>query len=90
MKVIIRVFSSGSPYCSGCVDILRLADEIERNYGERVEIVRFVGEEVASKLKEFGLGCVPAMIIGDGVIFDGLCPSFSTVQEALKETGLCG
>jgi len=87
MKVRIQIFSSGSPYCSGCVEILRLADEIEQRYKDRVELVRFVGEDVVAKLEEHGFSCVPAMKVGERISFEGLCPSLSTVEEAIREEG---
>uniref|UniRef100_A0A7C2P1K2 Thioredoxin-like fold domain-containing protein n=1 Tax=candidate division WOR-3 bacterium TaxID=2052148 RepID=A0A7C2P1K2_UNCW3 len=84
-KVKIQIFSSGSPYCSSCVEILNLAEEIEKKYRNQVELVRLVGDEVMSKLEEYGFTCVPAMRVGERIKFEGLCPSLSTVEEAIKE-----
>lgn len=81
-------FFSGEPPCSSCVAILGLADECTTKYGGRVEVTKHIGQEGMAKFQEYKLGCVPAIVINGRIRIEGICPSWQTLENALKEGGL--
>ena len=85
--VRMEVFS-GDPPCPGCVAILALADEFARKYKGKLEVVKLVGEEAIAKFEEYKLGCVPAVVINEKIRIEGICPSRTTLANALREGGL--
>ena len=85
--VTMEVFSGGS-LCSGCVAVLELADKYAERYKDRLEIVRFIGDEATSRFEEYRLGCVPALVINKTIRIEGICPSEETLDNALREAGL--
>lgn len=66
--------------------VLRLMDEIKREYGDRVEVEVFKG--LTEKAKEYGLKVSPAIIIDKDVRIIGVCPSKQTMRNALREAGV--
>jgi len=87
MTVKMEVFS-GEPPCSGCVAILALADEYAEKYKDKLEVVKLVGKQATTKFKEYGLGCTPAVVIDETIKIEGICPSRTTLNRALREAGL--
>jgi len=87
MTVKMEVFS-GDPPCPGCVAILALADEFAKKYKGRLEVVKLIGEQAIAKFEEYKLGCVPAVVINEKIRIEGICPSRSTLANALRESGL--
>lgn len=87
MTVKMEVFS-GNPPCSGCVAILALADEYTEKYKDKLEVVKLIGKQAAAKFKEYKLGCTPAVVINKTIRIEGICPSHTTLDSALKEAGL--
>ncbi len=87
MKVRMEVFS-GDPPCPGCVAILALADEYAKKYKGKLEVVKLVGQEAVAKFEEYKLGCVPAIVINEKIRIEGICPSRTTLENALREGGL--
>ena len=85
--VMMEVFSGGS-LCPGCTAVLELADRYAGRHKGRLEVIRFVGDEATSKFEEYGLGCVPAVIINKTIRIEGICPSEETLDNALREAGL--
>ena len=85
--VTMEVFSGGS-LCSGCVDILELADKYAERYKDKLKVVRFIGDEATSRFREYKLGCVPAVVINKTIRIEGICPSETTLDNALREAGL--
>jgi len=84
-KVKIEVFLS-VPTCSGGVSLSRLLKEIEREFGDKVEIVTYEGQN--ELFKEYGLTAAPAVVVGELVRIMGVCPSKETLISALREAGL--
>ena len=84
MKVRMEVFS-GDPPCPGCVAILALADEYAKQYKGRLEVIKLVGQELMPKFEEYKLGCVPAVVINEKIRIEGICPSRTTLDNALRE-----
>ena len=87
MKVKMEVFS-GDPPCPGCLAILALADEFAQEYKDKLELIKLIGEEATAKFEEYKLGCVPAIVINVKIIIEGICPSQTTLANALREGGL--
>ncbi len=87
MKVRMEVFS-GDPPCPGCVAILALADEYAKKYKDRLDVVKLVGEAAVAKFEEYKLGCVPAIVVNEKIRIEGICPSRTTLDSALREGGL--
>jgi len=87
MKVKMEVFS-GDPPCPGCLAILALADEFAQEYKDKLELIKLIGEEATAKFEEYKLGCVPAIVINEKIIIEGICPSQTTLANALREGGL--
>ena len=87
MKVRMEVLS-GDPPCPGCVAILSLADEYAKQYKGRLEVIKLVGQEAMPKFEEYKLNCVPAVVINEKIRIEGICPSRTTLNNALREGGL--
>ncbi len=87
MTVKMEVFS-GDPPCPGCVAILGLADEYAKKYKGKLEVIKLIGEEATAKFEEYKLGCVPAVVINEKIRIEGICPSRTTLDNALREGGL--
>lgn len=84
-KVKIEAFLS-IPTCSGGVNLTRLLDEIEKEYGDKVEILRYKGRD--ELFEKYNLTTAPALVVGGLVRIMGLCPSKESLISALKECGL--
>ena len=87
MTVKMEVFS-GDPPCPRCIAILALADEVAKQYEGKLEVTKLIGEEAIAKFKEYKLGCVPAIVINEKIRIEGICPSQTTLANALREGGL--
>jgi predicted DsbA family dithiol-disulfide isomerase len=87
VKVKMEVFS-GDPPCPGCVAILALADDYAKKYKGKLEVTKFIGQEAINKFEEYKLGCVPAVVINEKIRIEGICPSRTTLDNALREGGL--
>jgi hypothetical protein len=85
MTLKIEVFTS-LPSCSGGRLVLRLIDEIKKEYGEKIEVEVFKG--LNEKAKEYGLKVSPAIIIDKDVRIIGVCPSKQTLKNAIREAGV--
>jgi hypothetical protein len=84
-KIKIEAFLS-VPACSGRVSLMRLLGEIEKDYGDKVEISVNKGRN--ELFEKNNLSSAPALIIGDLVRFMGVCPDKESIISALKECGL--
>ena len=87
MTVKMEVFS-GDPPCPGCLAILALADEFAKKHKGKLEVIKLIGEEATAKFEEYKLGCVPAVVINERIRIEGICPSRTTLANALREGGL--
>jgi hypothetical protein len=85
-KVKIEAFVSVPP-CSGGVAVKRLLQEIESEYGDRVEIVYHTGPG-DPEWDEYAITNAPALVVGDLVKFVGLAPSVESLVGALREAGM--
>lgn len=87
MTVRMEVFS-GDPPCPGCSALLALADEYAKKYQGKLEVAKLIGDQAMPKFKEYGLVCVPAVVINENIRIEGICPSRTTLDNALREGGL--
>lgn len=87
MKVRMEVFS-GDPPCPGCVAILALADEYSEKHKGNLEVIKLIGKEAMPKFEEYKLVCTPAVVINETIRIEGMCPSRTTLDNALREGGL--
>ncbi len=87
MPVIMEVFS-GDPPCPACKDVLALADEYAAKYKGKLEVIKLIGKQAMARFEECKLGCTPAIVINETIRIEGICPSYTTLDNALKEAGL--
>jgi hypothetical protein len=74
------------PTCSGGVNLTRLLNEIQTEYGDKVEIIIHKGRN--ELFEQYHLTTAPALVVGDLVRIMGLSPSKESLVAALKEAGL--
>ena len=87
--VELEVFS-GDPPCPGCMAIVELARKVAARYAEaELQLTVYEGEEGLQKFGEYGLFCVPAAVVNGSIRIEGICPSEATLNNALREGGLC-
>ena len=86
--VKLEVFS-GDPPCPGCVAIVELAQRVATRYEGELELTILSGAEGLEKFKEYRLFCVPAAVVNGSIRIEGMCPSAATLNNALREGGLC-
>ena len=84
-KVKIEAFLS-VPTCSGGVNLTKLLNDIQQEFGDKVEIVTYKGRN--ELFEKYNLPTAPALIVGGLVRIMGLCPSKESLISALKEAGL--
>ena len=86
--VKLEVFS-GDPPCPGCVAITELAKRVAAKYEDELELSIYEGAEGMEKFEAYQLSCVPAAVINGTIRIEGMCPSEATLNNALREGGLC-
>ena len=86
--VRLEVFS-GNPPCPGCVALVELAKRVAAKYPGELELTVLVGQEGMEKFEQYKLFCVPAAVVNGGIRIEGICPSEATLNNALREGGLC-
>jgi hypothetical protein len=47
------------------------------------------GQEAIDKFEAYRLFCVPAAVVNGSIRIEGMCPSEATLNNALREGGLC-
>jgi len=86
--VQLEIFS-GDPPCPGCVAIIDLAKRVAAKYPDELEVTVLAGSEAMTKFEEYKLFCVPAAVINGTIRIEGMCPSEATLNNVLREGGLC-
>jgi len=86
--VTLEIFS-GDPPCPGCVAIIELAQRVASDYEDELELSILEGAEAMEKFEEYQLFCVPAAVVNGSIRIEGMCPSEATLNNALREGGLC-
>ena len=72
--VQLEIFS-GAPPCPGCVAIVELAQRVAAKYEGELELVVYEGPGAA--------------VVNGTIRIEGMCPSEATLNNALREGGLC-
>jgi hypothetical protein len=80
---------SGDPPCPGCVALIELAQRVAARYEGELELAVYQGDEAMPKFEEYKLFCVPAAVVNGSIRIEGMCPSEATLNNALREGGLC-
>jgi hypothetical protein len=86
--VKLEVFS-GDPPCPGCVAIIDLAQRVAARYEGELELTVYEGAAAMEKFEAYRLFCVPAAVVNGSIRIEGMCPSEATLNNALREGGLC-
>jgi hypothetical protein len=86
--VKLEIFS-GDPPCPGCVAIIDLAQRVAVKYEGELELFIYQGADAMQKFEEYRLFCVPAAVVNGAIRIEGMCPSEATLNNALREGGLC-
>jgi len=86
--VTLEVFS-GDPPCPGCVALVELARRVASRYEGELELTVYIGQEGMEKFEQYRLFCVPAAVVNGTIRIEGMCPSEATLNNALREGGLC-
>ncbi len=86
--VHLEIFS-GDPPCPGCVAIIDLARRVAAKYPDELALTILAGSEAMAKFEEYKLFCVPAAVVNGAIRIEGMCPSEATLNNALREGGLC-
>ena len=86
--VKLEIFS-GDPPCPGCVAIIDLAKRFAGKYQDELELKIYAGADAMPKFEEYKLFCVPAAVVNGTIRIEGMCPSEATLNNALREGGLC-
>jgi hypothetical protein len=84
-KVKLETFTAEPP-CPGCSKLLGLEEEIEKEYGEKLELVKHIGP--CDEFERYWLTVVPAVVVDGKIKIMGVCPSKKTIKAALWEAGL--
>ena len=86
--VKLEVFS-GDPPCPGCVALVDLARRVAARYEGELELDVYEGATAMEKFEAYRLFCVPAAVVNGSIRIEGMCPSEATLNNALREGGLC-
>jgi hypothetical protein len=86
--VKLEVFS-GDPPCPGCTALVALAKDVVSKYEGQLEVTIYEGAGGMEKFEEYKLFCVPAAVVNSSIRIEGICPSKATLNNALREGGLC-
>jgi len=84
-KLKIEAFLSTSND-SNDASLSKLLEEIIGEYGDRVEIATYKGQN--ELFSEYRLTATPALVIEEMIKIMGFCPSKETVVSALRESGI--
>ena len=85
MGVKVKVFTS-RPSCSGGRLLLRLIDEIKKEYGDKIDVEVYQGS--VEETKVYDIETTPALVIDEDIRIIGVCPSKETLKDALREAGV--
>jgi hypothetical protein len=71
------------------VAIIGLAQRVAAKYPDELELTVLKGQDAMQKFEEYRLFCVPAAVVNGSIRIEGMCPSEATLNNALREGGLC-
>lgn len=85
MAINVEIFASDPP-CSGGRLLLKLVEEIKKEYKDKIKVTVYRG--LNDKLKEYDIENSPAIVIDTDIRIVGVCPSKETFKDALREAGV--
>lgn len=85
MTVKVEVFTSEPP-CSGGRLLLKLIDEIKKEYGDKINIKIYKGP--SEKTEAYDIKTTPAVVTDEDIRVIGVCPNKETLKDALREAGV--
>jgi len=85
MPIKVEVFVS-EPLSSGGRLLLKIIEKLKEEYKEKIEVEIYRGE--SPKSREYGINMSPAIVIDKDIRIIGVCPSETTLREALREAGV--
>jgi hypothetical protein len=71
------------------VALVDLARRVAARYEDELELTVFEGAAAMEKFETYRLFCVPAAVVNGSIRIEGMCPSEATLNNALREGGLC-
>lgn len=84
-RIKVEAFYSTSNN-SNDVSLSRLLEEITQEFGDKVEIMTYQGQN--KLFNEYCLTATPALVIEEMIKIIGFCPSKETLVFALRESGI--
>jgi hypothetical protein len=71
------------------VALVELSQRVAAKYPDELELTILAGAEAMPKFEAYRLFCVPAAVVNGNIRIEGMCPSEGTLNNALREGGLC-
>jgi hypothetical protein len=84
-RLKIEAFLS-TPPCPNSLALVKLLNEMEEEYNEKVELITYKGPVEA--FNTYHLTATPAVVVEELIKMMGFCPSKESLVAALKELGL--
>ncbi|MHA1266967.1 MAG: thioredoxin family protein [Candidatus Helarchaeota archaeon] len=81
--MVLLEFFSGEPVCGECEICMNLVDEIAEEYGDKLEVKKYIGVAAKDKFEEYNLELTPAIIIEESIMIVGITPSRETLKKAI-------
>jgi len=81
--MVLLEFFSGEPVCGECEVCMNFVDEIAKEYGEKLQVVKYIGPSAREKFEEYNIELTPAIVIEETIMIIGLTPSRETLRKAI-------
>ncbi len=81
--MVLLEFFSGEPVCGECEVCMNFVDEIAKEYGEKLQVVKYIGPAAREKFEEYHIELTPAIVIEETVMIIGITPSRETLKKAI-------
>jgi hypothetical protein len=85
MGLKIEAFLPNPPGANS-IALIRLLEEIEREYGRQVDVITYEGD--VDQFEAYNLTATPAVVVEELIKMMGFCPSRESLISALREMGL--
>ncbi|MEM2904766.1 MAG: thioredoxin family protein [Candidatus Bathyarchaeia archaeon] len=82
--VKIEVFI-GHPPCYSCLKTLKTVSELGMEHLDKLHILVYVGKSGEELFKEYGLSCVPSVVVDEVIKISGIAPPEDLLVEAVKK-----
>jgi len=81
--MVLLEFFSGEPVCGECEICMNLVDEISKEYGDKLQVVKYIGPSAREKFEEYNIQLTPAIVIEGTTMIIGVTPSRETLKRAI-------